>query len=406
MYAVYLDGSLFYSPGLHDQTFEVIDPVLTQELNEAGTFTCKVPPGHSMYSAIHKLTSIIEVFDGDTRLWRGRVLETTEDFFRNIEIYAEGALSFFNDSVVRPYSYSGTVVGYLQKLVTDHNAQVDAQKRFEVGNVTVTDANDYITRASSDYPLTIEELKNKTIDLMGGYLMTHKSNGVEYLDYLAESGGRSSQVISFGTNLLDMEQYITGADVYTVMIPIGSEGLTVASVNNNKDYIESETGIALYGRIVRMVEWQDVTIAQNLLTKAQAELARAINLACQMTIKAADLSMIGVNIKALQVGLYNRVVSLPHGVDDLYQCTEIELNLADPAESTYTFGMSYATMADMLNQQRAAQALIVAEVEENDENAEQTADALNLMAQEVSTDYTAQLDALDARVTALEEQNT
>lgn len=70
---------------------------------------------------------------------------------------------------------------------------------------------------------------------------------------MKKPGKTNSQVIEFGTNLLDITEYITAENVFTVLIPLGerqkdSSGnetgrLTIESVNSGKDYIESATGI-------------------------------------------------------------------------------------------------------------------------------------------------------------------
>lgn len=78
---------------------------------------------------------------------------------------AEGELAFLRDSVQRPYDYFGTISGFLNLLIDNHNTQVEEAKWFTVGNVTVTDQNDYIVRSNIDYVDTWTELQKKLIDL-------------------------------------------------------------------------------------------------------------------------------------------------------------------------------------------------------------------------------------------------
>lgn len=78
---------------------------------------------------------------------------------------AEGELAFLLDSVQRPYDYSGTISGFLNLLIDNHNAQVEEEKWFTVGNVTVTDQNDYIVRSNIDYVDTWTELQKNLLDL-------------------------------------------------------------------------------------------------------------------------------------------------------------------------------------------------------------------------------------------------
>jgi hypothetical protein len=69
-------------------------------------------------------------------------------------------------------------------LLSNHNAQVDAEKQYSLGNVTVTDPNDYIVRSDIDYATTWDVITKKLIDLLGGFLQVRHVNGVNYLDYL------------------------------------------------------------------------------------------------------------------------------------------------------------------------------------------------------------------------------
>ena len=183
----------------------------------------------------------------------GRVLHDKKGFYKSKEVYCEGQLAFLLDSVQRPYSFQGDVPELFSQFISSHNNQVDNWKQFQVGNVTVTDPNDYINRESSQYPNTLDELNEKLVDKLGGYLVPRLQNGIRYLDYLKEPGKKNSQVIEFGKNLLDITEYITADEVFTVMIPLGAklkdeEGnetgrLTIESVNEGKDCIENELGI-------------------------------------------------------------------------------------------------------------------------------------------------------------------
>lgn len=244
------------------------------------------------------------------------------------------------------------------QFIDNHNSQVDSWKQFQIGNITVTDPNNYINRESSEYPNTLNELNKKLIDKLGGYLIPRLQNGIRYLDYLKESGKTNSQIIEFGVNLLDITEYITAEDVFTVLIPLGAEQtdeegnstgrLTIESVNDGKDYIESDLGISLFGRITKVNVWDDVTIADNLLTKGNTLLESGIEMSVNLTLKAVDLHLVDVNTESISVGDYVRVISPPHGIDTLFQCIKIELNIMEPDKSVYTFGVLFTTLTDKL----------------------------------------------------------
>jgi hypothetical protein len=342
------------------------------------------------------------------------VIDSETDFYNRQKVTAQGELTFLNDSLLRPYDYTGTVSGYFTMLINQHNAQVDSEKQFRVGNVTVTDANDYIVRSNSEASKTWPEMKSKLLDLLGGYIVPRYEveNGVEveYLDYLSDSGGHNSQPIVFAENLLDLEQYIDASEVCTVLVPYGkSDGdtgirLDIKTVNDGKDYLESETGIALFGRVVGTEVWDDVTQASNLKTKGQALLDSLILMAVQLTVKAVDLSRLGVNVDAIRIGEYNRVVSPPHSIDAWYQCSGITLRLDKIDGSEFSFGATGTTLTQYqaANAAGVTQAAITAASAGVSANA--TANALNIALSEIAQDYctTAQYAALEARVAALE----
>ena len=132
-----------------------------------------------------------------------------------------GELSFFNDTIVRPYSYKGDVKALFNQYVNNHNTQVNAEKRFIPRRCTVTDQNDYITRANINYPSSKNEMDNKLIDILGGHFETGlNENGSRYIDYLANYENISNQTIEFGKNELDITQFIKTEDIATRIIPL------------------------------------------------------------------------------------------------------------------------------------------------------------------------------------------
>ena len=414
MYTIYVDGSLLYAPNLADDGYAVMTPKVKLKLNSASSLSCVIPPTNPTYDGISKLKSVVKVYDGNRRIFRGRVIDDEKDFYSRKSIMAQGELAYLNDSILRPYNYSGTVAGYFTMLVNQHNSQVGVEKRFAVGNITVTDANDYIVRTSTEAIKTWSEMKSKLLDLLGGYITPRYEveNGqeVEYLDYLADSGGQNSQPIVFAENLLDLDQYIDASEVCTVLVPYGKADddtgvrVGIASVNDGADYIESETGIDLFGKVVGTQVWDDVAEPANLLTKAQAALAMSILMSIQLDIRAVDLSRLGADVSAIRIGEYNRVVSPPHGIDAWYQCSEIELRLDKIDGSKFAFGATGTTLTQRQasNSSQIVQAAVTAVTAEVGANA--AANALNIALGEIANDYVTKTDfnALLSRVAALE----
>lgn len=350
MYTIYADGRALFSPDLVNEGYGVINPKITMELNKVGSLSFILPPTNVMYDDIQKLKTIISVYEDDEEIFRGRVLNDEKDFYNRKNVYCEGELAFLFDSIQRPYSFKGTIQELLTQFIENHNEQVEEEKRFAVGIVTVTDSNDYINRSNTNYSNTWDAINDKLIKTHGGYIRTRLVDGIRYIDLIAEYG-KNSQVIEFSVNMLDISEYITAEDVFTCLIPLGAKQkkgtrLTIKSVNNDIDYIQNETAISLFGYIWRTKEWDDVTDANNLLTKGKAYLQSGIEMAVSLNLKAVDMHLLNVDVNQIKLGYQIRTVSLPHKLDDYFLCSKVVKDLVNADKSEYTLGFSFATMTE------------------------------------------------------------
>lgn len=345
MYTIYADDALLYSPG--DEELSVLSPVLETQCNAAGTLTFVLLPEHPMYSALHKMRTRIDVRQDDEIIWRGRVLETETDFYRQKTVTCEGELTYLVDSVLHPYKladYDGTAAGLFRLYLTRHNEAVSEAQQFQIGNVDIETLSSV---ENTGYANTWDEISDNLLDIHGGFLRIRHEDGARYLDWTKESGDTCAQVIRFGENLLDLSEYVSASEVVTCLIPYAGQSdskITIASVNDGKDYIEDAAGIALYGRIWGVTEF-DTKDASTLLEMAKKNLQKRLEETITITISAVDLHLLDVNAESFHVGNKVRVVSLPHGIDAEYTCTAISLDLVNPDQSEYTFGTPETGMA-------------------------------------------------------------
>lgn len=359
--AIYADGKLIWETGLSDPEYAIHEPKLNIALNTGGSLEFKLAQTHWLYSSLKRLSTTITIKTTDDDIgyrlvWRGRVLDTTTDFYNLKRVYCEGELSFLNDSVIRPYSYEIKPSLMFDYLIKKHNSVASENRRFSTWrtDIKLDDKDTWLYLfENSEYESTYDNLNNQLIDGIGGYVKA--LNGK--ITYSRKPGGVGKQVISFGVSLLDLEEYINAADVYTVIIPLGGlvpttveeEGeknkvdkrRTIKKENNGKDYLENQTGIGLWGRIERARVWDDITDAKSLITLGKRELKEAIKQAITITIKAVDLHLLDVDTEELYVGYSYRIISEPHGIDTYFVLTAVDYNLENPAESTYTFGTAF-----------------------------------------------------------------
>lgn len=345
MYTIYADNALLYSPG--DEELSVLSPVLETQCNAAGTLTFVLLPEHPLYSALHKMRTRIDVRQDDEIIWRGRVLETETDFYRQKTVTCEGELTYLVDSVLHPYKladYDGTAAGLFRLYLTRHNEAVSEAQQFQIGNVDIETLSSV---ENTGYGNTWDEISGNLLDIHGGFLRVRYDGDVRYLDWTKESGTSCGQVIRFGENLLDLSEYVSASEVVTCLIPFAGQGdsqITIKSVNDGKDYIEDAAGIALYGRIWGVTEF-DAKDAAKLLEMARENLQKRLKETITITISAVDLHLLDVNAESFRVGDKVRVISKPHHLDAEYTCTEISLDLVNPDKSQYTFGTPETGMA-------------------------------------------------------------
>ena len=90
MYRIYADGKLLYAPELAGEGYGVAQPELTAELNKAGSLSFNVPITNVLYNELQKLSTTITVEQDGKQIWKGRILNSDRDFYRNKATYCEG----------------------------------------------------------------------------------------------------------------------------------------------------------------------------------------------------------------------------------------------------------------------------------------------------------------------------
>lgn len=344
MYRVYCDGLLLYHGKL--ENLQIHSPALELELNKAGKFTFTIYPGHPRYSMVQRLKSIITVYQDDYLLFRGRVLDEKRGWHNEKAVTCEGDMAFLLDSVLRPFSFTGTPAEMLAYMLELHNAQVDESKQFLPGNVTMEGVQTY---DATEYLTTKDTLEKALFEPLGGYLMTRTEDGQTYLDYLSDIALLSPQSVTFGKNLLELNLTAKGADVATVVIPLGAklkdeegndtgERLTIAAVNGGADYVLNDSAIAQYGTIVKTVVFDDITDAEALKAKGQAHLAQTVKLPETIELTAADMAATGADIASFHLGVQVMVQSRAHGISQRFTVEKLYLKLLTPAANKLVLG--------------------------------------------------------------------
>lgn len=363
MYSIYADGVCIYSDVFALESMKVLNPKLVLEDNGAGSLSMKLPPMNVGYASIIRMITDISVQKDGEEIWAGRVLSENKDFWNNRDLYCEGEMAFFNDSSQPPAEYRGlSVRAYLERLIAVHNSKVAANRQFSLGAVTVVDKNFPIYY--TNYEKTMEIL-NTLVEQYGGHLRVRKVNGVRYLDYLAEYPDTCSQVIQFGSNLIDFTRKWDSTEFATVIVPLGNRledspiealdaYLTVESVNRGSMYVQSNEAVAAYGWIEKTVTWDDVSDPAVLLEKAKTYLTDIQFDNLELELSALDLHYLDVKTEAVKLLDEIRVISRPHGLDRMFPVKKLDIPLDNPEQTQFTLGDAVKTSLTSVNNQTSA----------------------------------------------------
>ena len=359
-YQIKCDNNILYD--LREKELFVESPNLNLEINKVGTLTFSIYPDHPYFDRLIKLKSRIVAKRGNKDIFRGRIINDEQGIYNEKNIECESSLAYLNDSIYRPASFNGTPEELFALIFNNHNSQVTEEQKLKIGNVTVTDPNNYIARSWEDYLSSWDLLKTRLLDTLGGYLVERYEDDGTYIDWLEDfkTGDSllvSTQTIEFGENLINILAKNDASTTYSVVIPLGyeienddgtKERLTIKSVNDNKDYLVNETALAAYGWKVAPVSettWDDVTLASNLKTKGQNYLNnQAVMIASTLEITALDLAAVDKDIEFFFIYKYVRIKSTPHNFNKVYLLKSIKIPLDHPESTQITLGETLSTL--------------------------------------------------------------
>lgn len=375
MFYIYADGKSIFQP--MDNSLSLFAPKLTLEMGKAGALSFQIPPSNRYYNALPQLTTMITVEMDDAEIFRGRVLTNNRNFNNVRTVYCEGDLAYLVDTVQKAERYNGKTHDLFRKIIEAHNKRAGADKQFLVGDITIENRDvvlsgksdevqdeetgkfDYkqiaINSIADEWQNTFDFIQSCLIDYTGGYLRTRRQNGKTYIDLLLDYGNTATQDIEFGKNMLDLTEEVSAEDVFTVLIPLGDENLTIESVNNGSDELVDTTAVQRYGRIVKTHVFDSVNTPETLLENGRRFLASNVNVPVTLTVKAVDMHLVDPNASPIYVGDKVHVISAAHGMADELVCTKIEYDLENPANNTYTFGTPKQSLTERYRKDKAKQ---------------------------------------------------
>lgn len=341
-YKLYVDGELFFANDWNEKEYRLVSPKIKLGLNKSGSVEFTILPTHPFYNAFSPMKSIVTAYRDDTLIFDGRVLSGDADNYKQLRVYCEGALAYLVDSVLPPCKGTRTAEEHYRLIINAHNEQVEPEKRFSPGIVSIDQKSESQIFGEDSYRENFSSIETDLLDAYGGYLRIRYDGNIRYLDYVKSYDSTNSQKIRFGSNLLDLTNKRSGEDLFTVLLPIGKDKLTIegagpsSKYTHNGIYLENPEAIAQYGRIIKLVDFGNVEDPNILLNKTEKYMSDNYNgIPPELTIKAFDLHTFYPTIEPFNLGDDIVIESEPHGVSRTLMCTAVELDLTSPDKDQY-----------------------------------------------------------------------
>ena len=355
MIQLYVDNKLVYDSRI--KATALIGLKAQLGLNKGGAATIVLPPEHPAYNEFISYRSIVEIYRDEVLRFRGRALYPTDDFMLTRTITCEGERCFLRDGIHRPYTYNDTPQNIFTAAIGLYNAQVEEFKQFIVGTIDGINADAIIfeNEEAETFAATVDKL----VELCGGYIVfTTNHEGRRVINWYGDISYNNEQTIEFGENLVDFSRTTANSDLATVIIPYGAKDestgkrLTIASVNNELDFIQDDAAVAERGVIIKAVYWDEIITPEALKVKAEQYLNTSKNLIASLELTAIDLSLLDKNIDSFRVGDIIKVRSKPHGIPDpmsaqdfeSFQLTEQSIDFLHPQNDRITLGKTLASL--------------------------------------------------------------
>lgn len=342
-----------------DGTDRISGGKVAKSINAVDSFSFTIYPNNAGYDLLKPLTTAVKVYDESTDkdIFIGRVLKCPDSMDERglicRKVTCEGRLGWLYDSVQPYIEYKMVGIStVLSSFLSKHNAQVGADKRIELGQVTVTASNNYTYTANWDK--TMDVIADKLIGKFGGEIQLRDKDGKVYIDYLEHIGHGTDTTIELAVNLKTISREVDETAVITRLYPLGAKltdsekRLTIGTVNGGKDYIEGSSLVAKYGIISGTQIWDDVTLASNLLSKGKEYLKSVNRAKVQYQITALDLSRIDKHIEQFELGCWYRVKNSLMGIDEDLRIVGISIDLDNPQASQLTFGDRFETLSGFM----------------------------------------------------------
>lgn len=359
IYSVAYGNSLIYDPRVDE--LRVRDTSLHIAANESGSFDFTVDYSHPESGSFTKMLPLVEVLQDGNVIYKGRIINSRKDFNNSEQLQTEGILAVLNDTVIPPFSFpedfeietgENPIEALLNWIIDQHNEQSEIQ--FTVGTVSVTDPNDYIVRSSENYSTSWQCLSDKLFkSSLGGYILLRFDGDENIIDYVTDFSLTNMQEVNCAGNLLDMARESNGTELFSAVLPIGADGLTISGYEGvvptgytmSGNVISRDELVGLYGTITKVVEHDAITVVDNLFDAGVSDLASS-GIKQTITVNAIDLKSVDGTETSFRVGRNIVVNSQPHGMSSAFPLISMTFDIQNPGNTLITLSNVEVTATD------------------------------------------------------------
>ena len=384
MYVVKYGNEYLHDP-LSDNAI-LSDITLSSAVNTSGDCEFTMSPKHPLYNKI-KLRSMSErviVMQENTILFDGYIDSFDTNFDKTRDVKCYGCLSYLGDIRLRPYTTDrgekdpagmlyppATVSGLYNFYIEEYNKYADDDKKFKIGINEGAQLleRDIMHAASNSFPRISDELSNNILNTVGGYLFVRHDGNDRYLDLFAECVDVNAQIVDFGVNMMDYVRNDNLSNFATAIRPSGTLIQDENDKNKDKDVdrnidltnytdgptafpgfykrgdvIYNKAAVEKYGYVEAYQTYSDVVNWDDLIARSVADLKPLSRVLPTIEIKAADLALYQVGNKPLIPGQLVRIRSNPHGIDEYFLLNSMHINISNPSQTSYTFGIPIDTL--------------------------------------------------------------
>jgi hypothetical protein len=335
-YTIVAHDVVVHDKNIQNRGYLASSGTLTCEMNRAGKLHFTIPEFNDAYqhSMLRPLGEKIYVYDDSKYLWHGRVMEIAQIINGYVDVICEGWMSCLNDSVIliEELPEIGYIPIIFEAIINAHNKRIEGSKRFKINHIgfdrvpidlSVLNGKAYTAMELIQRLFIYNPEIDARITLDKGGTLSLIDRAIDY---------KINQDFIVGDNILDFMANVDATRLFTVLCPIGANGLML-----DEKFVMNRQAVIDFGRIYKTMEFPDITDKESLRYAAKRALSY-ITESNRIEFTGVDLGKKDYRFEEIEIGKYIHVSSAKHGIDKDVVCSKIVYNILDEGKNKYYLG--------------------------------------------------------------------